>query len=307
MNELYTKYGITDFNFEDDNFILRNKAGVEKIGDLCGEIRELHFKPTFSIFCRPDAVSEPLFADLRDAGMTLVYLGLESVHSPDLEFFHKGLTVSQIYEALDTLISLGYSLEVGDGLRVKIGFIAWHPLTTLMSLRDAVNFIRRYALPPKIIRRKLLLYSGIPIKSQIRQLGLLDTTSVNGWRYKDEWLVHLEQAIDDYIQLTVCRPYRDRIRTVEKALRRYRHADVPEGLIHLQQQMDQLCLTFVEDLLDSVDGRSPDRIADFVEEFSASRKRGFKEFIDNYAVDEQIVEGFALAGLPESAVDAFRK
>jgi len=84
---------------------------------------------------------------------------VESVHESDLQFFHKGLALSDIYRAIDTLISLGYSAEVGADLRLKIGFIPWHPLTTVQSLRDAVSFVKRYNMPPKLLRRRLLLES----------------------------------------------------------------------------------------------------------------------------------------------------
>ncbi len=305
---LHQQYGITTFNFEDDNFIVRNKPGIAKVHELCRQIKELDYDIEFSIFCRPDAVRKELFADLRDAGMNIVYLGLESVHEGDLDFFHKGVKISQIHESLDTLIDLGYSLEVNDGRRVKIGFIAWHPLTTLASLKDAVAFVRKYRLPPKILRRKLLLYSGIPIKQQIRDLGLLAPDTVNGWNYQVSWLEPLERAVESYIQLTVSRPYRDRIRTVTKAIDKYvTDTETPAELVAHQQEMDEMCLRFVEELLDEAEKWSGDDVEKRTAMFSRRKQREFEAYIHDHDIETQIEAGFALAGLPTVAADPFRQ
>ena len=166
---LHERYGLTEFDFEDDNFIIKNQRGFQKIRDLCDGLRKLPFQISFSIFCRADVIQPELFTDLREAGLRTIFLGLESVHEPHLEFFHKGLRLRDIDLALRTLISLGYTPDVDQRLRVKVGFIAWHPLTTVDSLRDSVRFIREFAMPPKLLRRKLLLYSASRSRSRSRR------------------------------------------------------------------------------------------------------------------------------------------
>jgi len=76
IRQLHDRYGISVFNFEDDNFIVRSRSGVAKIRQLCAAIRELPFDITFSIFCRADAVEEGLFQGLKRAGLKTIYLGV---------------------------------------------------------------------------------------------------------------------------------------------------------------------------------------------------------------------------------------
>lgn len=307
IREVHVRYGVSDFNFEDDNFIIKNKRGVEKIHALCDALQALPFKIRFTIFCRADVVEADLFAHLRDAGMTIVYLGLESVYEPDLEFFHKGLKLRVIWNALDTLMSVGYGLEVNDGLRVKLGFIAWHPLTSYESLRASIDFVSQYNLPPKLLRRKLLLYSGIPIKHQIRELGLLDPDSVAGWKYQYPELRHLENAVETFVQLIVSKPYRDRVRTIEKALVNYSHEPVPPIYVRLQQEMDDQCIRFVRGLVDHVQGLPQRLVAGEVASFLGEWQSSFRRYIRENEVSDLIEAGFAEARIPLTAGDLFRQ
>lgn len=307
IRALHDRFGVTEFNFEDDNFIIKNKRGFEKIRALCDAIHELPFPITFSIFCRADVVDHDLFADLRDAGMNIAFLGLESVHEADLEFFHKGMKLATIFNALGILRDLGYGLEVNEGLRVKLGFIAWHPLTTYASLRDALDFVEEYQLPPKLLRRRLALYSGIPIKHQIRELGLLDPGSIKGWRFQQPGLEYLEDAVENYINLTVGKPYRDRVRTVCKALQKYAHTDAPDYLVELQRDMDRMSLHFLRELLDVAERTSSADLQVAVAEFLAERRADFFAWIKEHDLDRLLDEGFALAGVPPNAPDIFRQ
>ena len=307
IRSLNDRFGVTEFNFEDDNFIIRNKRGFEKIRALCDAILTLPFEITFSIFCRADVVERELFSDLRDAGMNIVFLGLESVHEADLEFFHKGMKLATIFNALDVLRDLGFGLEVNEGRRVKLGFIAWHPLTTYASLHDALDFVEEYQLPPKLLRRRLALYSGIPIKHQIRELGLLDPESMKGWHFRDPNLEYLENAVESYINLTVGKPYRDRIRTVCKALRKYAHTEAPDDLVELQCEMDRMSLRFVRELLDMAERIPSADIPAAVGDLLSERRDDFFAWIRDQDIDRRLDEGFVLAGVPADAPDIFRQ
>lgn len=300
---LHEHYGVSEFNFEDDNFIVKNKAGLNKIHDLCDKIITLPFKVWFTFFCRADVVREDLFQHLREAGLTGVYFGLESVYPGDLDFFHKGLSVDQMLAALDTLERVGFSAHVGADLRVMLGYITWHPLTSFASLRASSSFIRRYQAPPKLLRRKLRVYAGTEVIEDVARLGLLDGEHPDGWRFLNQAVQGLDKMIDELFQRVNQR--RDMLRTLEKA-----------GMAH-GYQLDTSEYTRHRCHLDGFLCDQFDRIVNAAEAAGAQSSL-VREALDNadaelaaYMADNEVLEsiraGYETCGFAINATDLFRK
>lgn len=300
---LHEEYGTTVFNFEDDNFIVKNKAGFEKIHDLCDEIMRLPFKISFAFFCRADVVQEKLFEHLRQAGLAGIYFGLESVYEGDLDFFHKGLSINQMFAALDTLEKVGFSPRVGADRRVMLGYITWHPLTSFESLRASSAFIRRYQAPPKLLRRKLRVYTGTEVIRDVARLGLLDGDHPDGWRFQNPALQGLDEMINKLFA-TVNRR-RDMLRTLEKAASAHGYElDIATYTQHRGYLDAFLCDQFerIVDAAEPEGARSP-----LVVMALARANAELEEYMSAYGVIDAIKTGYRTCGFETAAVDLFRK
>jgi anaerobic magnesium-protoporphyrin IX monomethyl ester cyclase len=72
---------------------------------------ELPGKVIWKMNCR--AVDRELFIRMREAGLYLVYMGLESGSEQGLETLHKQITVEQNYRAVNLLKDIGLMFEYG--------------------------------------------------------------------------------------------------------------------------------------------------------------------------------------------------
>lgn len=308
IRHLHERYGVTEFNFEDDNLIGPGPGGQAKVSRLAEAIAGLGFPITFTLFCRPDAVERDLFRRLDAVGLRGVYLGVESVHEPDLAFFGKALTRKQVLEALDVLTELGFSARVGAERRIMLGYITWHPLSSLPQLRASLDFVRRYQAPPKLLRRSLRLYTGVRLKARLEELGLLDPSRPSGWRYRDPRLSGMEEAVDRYFKAV--NRVRDRARTVEKAVERYgRGGPAAARLPEVRRELDRKCFDFFEQACAIVEGcgtegAEADKVlAAWRDECLATLEKELETAGVRTLIDAALAE----VGLPPAAEDLFRK
>lgn len=303
---LHDKYGITDFNFEDDNFIIKNRSGIQKLHSLCDAIQQLDFNISFTLFCRTDAVEKGLFSHLKAAGLKGIYLGVESIYESDLEFFHKGCKLVKIREALDTLLKLGYSPEVGSPLRVMIGYITWHPLSTFPQLRASARFLRNYKMPPKLLRRSLGLYTGVPIRDQIDEMGLLDEESEDGWIFRNRQLRTLQVLVNDYFRAV--NDIRDKIRTLEKAIDRYDRKDILLlGLNGIRTELDAECFNYFDELINVGEENMGGNLCEAVERFDKKKRAELSTYLEETDARRKINDVLAMLELPPNSHDIFRK
>jgi radical SAM superfamily enzyme YgiQ (UPF0313 family) len=302
---LHYGHGIDHFNFEDDNFIINSKQGREKLLDLCGGISRLPFKITFTFFCRADSVSKELFTELKNVGLTGIYFGIESVHPGDLEFFHKGLKIETIFKALDTLLAIGFSASVDARLRIMLGYITWHPLTTIQSLRDSLAFLRKYEAPPKILRRKLRPYTGTEIIGQIISLGLLNSDNIDGWDFREAGFNSLYEQTNKYIQK--CQYLRDKLRTVEKTVRSKGLSleEVPEITGH-RKGIDRGILDFFEGVLDEA-SKPGFLLNGAIREYTDAKVREFNDKMAALGVLDLVQRGYKTYGIEDKVHDLYRK
>ena len=121
----------------------------------------------WKINCRADAVDRDLFIKMRDAGLYLVYMGLESGSEEGLETLHKQISVEQNLRAVNLLKSIGLMWEYG--------FMLLDPSSTFESVRANLAFLRTIladgCLPVTFCR--MLPYDGTPIKDALVRSGRL--------------------------------------------------------------------------------------------------------------------------------------
>jgi len=169
MRMLHEERGITIFLFQDDDFPLFGTVWRRWANEFVDELHRsgLPGKVIWKMNCRADAVDRELFIKMRDAGLYLVYMGLESGSEEGLETLHKQITVAQNLKAVETLKSIGLMFEYG--------FMLLDPSSTFESVRENLNFLRTIladgCLPVTFCR--MLPYDGTPIKDELVRTGRL--------------------------------------------------------------------------------------------------------------------------------------
>ncbi|HZY92541.1 MAG TPA: radical SAM protein [Thermoplasmata archaeon] len=155
------------FLFQDDDFPLFGPAWRRWTDELLGELHgsKLPERTIWKINCRADSVESTLFARLKEAGLYMVYMGLESGTEEGLETLNKGTTVEENLRAVSILKSLG--------IRFDFGFMLLDPSSTFDSVRSNVRFLRQIVgdgTNPAIFCR-MLPYDGTPIKKTLESTG----------------------------------------------------------------------------------------------------------------------------------------
>lgn len=169
MKGLYEEHGVSIFLFQDDDFPVGGRFGQRWIGQFVEALRAegLYGRILWKISCRADEVTPALFAELRKAGLYLVYLGLESGTAAGLEVLNKRLGVEDNLRAVETLQALDLGLA--------FGFMLFEPASTFDSILANVGFLRHIVgdgRTPAVFGR-MLPYAGTPIEHALTREGRL--------------------------------------------------------------------------------------------------------------------------------------
>jgi len=274
MLELEQRHGARIFLFQDDDFPLWGRAGRKWVDELADRMHEtgLAARAVWKISCRAEYVEPELFAKLRDAGLFLVYMGIESGVESGLEILHKQMTVEQNLAAVRTLKQLG--------IWFSYGFMAFDPSSTFASVRQNIAFLREivgdgYAAATFC---RMLPYGGTPIRDRLAMEGRLrgDVTHPD--------YDFLDPRLNEYYRL------------LRRAARVWIHDD---GLSHeLNWAWDEL--ETIRRLLPAADGmaayrtalaaltaESNEQLFRLVEDSSAAFERGDRSLLDPAAAQGQ--------------------
>ena len=175
MRDLLDQTGATVILFQDDDFPLFGPAWHRWTRSLLEEIRaqDLVGNMLWKVNCRADAADPELLAEMRDAGLYMVYMGLESGSEKSLETLHKQTTVAQNEAAVATMKELGILFD--------FGFMMLDPSSTFESIVDNVAFLRRIVGDGSAAAEfcRMVPYDGTPIKDQLAAEGRLRGDVVN--------------------------------------------------------------------------------------------------------------------------------
>jgi radical SAM superfamily enzyme YgiQ (UPF0313 family) len=121
----------------------------------------------WKISCRAEYVEYELFRKLRDAGLFLVYMGLESGTEQGLKVLNKEMSVEQNLAAVRTLKELE--------LNVSYGFMLFDPSSTFESVRENLVFLKNVTGDGRAAATfsRMLPYGGTPIRDALRSEGRL--------------------------------------------------------------------------------------------------------------------------------------
>jgi len=201
MRALHDENGVSIFLFQDDDFPVWGRFGRRWIAQFLEALQAggLWGRVIWKISCRSDEVEPELFARMRDAGLYVVYLGIESGTEVGLQTLNKRLTVEDNLRAVTVLGELG--------LAFTYGFMLFDPSSTFDSVRENVAFLRRITADGTVpvVFCRMLPYAGTPIEERLAKEGRL-RGSVDNPDYDfvdarlNPYFEALNECVSDWIQ-----------------------------------------------------------------------------------------------------------
>ena len=138
-------------------------------GDLVDELHAsgLSRRVIWKINCRADAVDADIMIRMRDAGLYLVYMGLQSGTEEGLRTLNKEISVEQNLMAVQLLKELG--------MRFGYGYMLLDPSSSFESVFANLCFLRQIVGDGSAAATfcKMLPYDGTPIKDALTASGRL--------------------------------------------------------------------------------------------------------------------------------------
>jgi anaerobic magnesium-protoporphyrin IX monomethyl ester cyclase len=169
MLQLHRDFGVRVFLFQDDDFPLWGKPGRRWADEL---VERLHGSgladhTIWKISCRAEYVEAELFSKLREAGLFLVYMGIESGVEAGLTVLHKQMTIRDNLDAVRTLKEVG--------ILFSYGFMLFDPSSSFESVRQNINFLRQIVGDGSTAANfcRMLPYGGTPIRDLLQREGRL--------------------------------------------------------------------------------------------------------------------------------------
>ena len=163
IEELHNADNASIFLFQDDDFVLPGKKGLEWINSFVEllKTKKLGEKILWKISCRSDEVNYELFKKMKEVGLVSVYLGIESGIDHELEIMNKQLNVKDHIEAVKILKILDLPFEYG--------FMLFNPYSTFETIQNNVEFLKEICGDGSapIVFCKMVPYAGTAIEQRL--------------------------------------------------------------------------------------------------------------------------------------------
>jgi radical SAM superfamily enzyme YgiQ (UPF0313 family) len=162
MAYLYHELGVRIFNFHDDNFFFPDEhKSIQRFQDLKKYIDKQKIgRIALQIKARPDSISEPIVAALKNIGLFRVFLGVESNAVAGLKTLGRGITRECNYQALDILKR--------NNIHTTYNLLMFDPEMTPDDFSDNIAMIESYPSVPLNFGR-VEVYSGTPLEQRLRK------------------------------------------------------------------------------------------------------------------------------------------
>lgn len=182
MRRIVEEYGIHRIVFDDASFE-DSIDGLKRIEEIANLIIQEDIKVTFEVFFRASIyfrLSEDLLNKLQKAGLSSVFIGIESFNEKELRLFNKHVSVSDNDRAI--------SVFRKKGINVQIGFINFTPYSTVDTLRANVNLLDKHSMVNTyLLTNNLRAYKGTDLYERLKNEGLLcskNELDYYGYRYE---------------------------------------------------------------------------------------------------------------------------
>ena len=137
IDQLQRRFGAQAFNFVDEDFLGPPRLAIGRARAFASEVRRRGLRLCFSIQVRPDSLSETAIDALIEAGLTYVFMGLESDQPEDFRRWGRPWTENP----------WRFVTRLRDrGAMVNVGVLLFHPDATLEGIRHFGEALYRFGL-----------------------------------------------------------------------------------------------------------------------------------------------------------------
>jgi len=180
----FRTYDFIDSTFEDPD---GGRIGKARIAEIAQGLLDRKLDIYYNCCMRAEnwsAEDEGLLSLLVDSGLEKVNVGIESGTPWELKLWDKLATVEDNIRIIKLLRT--------HGIYLAMGFIQFHPYSTVDSLKSNARFLRDYAGHNlRRLTERLEIYPGTVIVGKMQQEGLLEddyfeTLNPYGYKFKDE-------------------------------------------------------------------------------------------------------------------------
>jgi anaerobic magnesium-protoporphyrin IX monomethyl ester cyclase len=162
MEELAVTYHVDTIEFLDDNFLLDRSRALS----IAQEIRSRELDIPFVASSRVTGVDHHVLSELKQAGLSTIYYGVESGSARTLQLMNKRITLSEAEQAV--------RIAKDCDIRVLTSFILGYPGETLEDMDATIRFAIH--LDPDYAQFTILTpYPGTPIFQELREKNFLST------------------------------------------------------------------------------------------------------------------------------------
>lgn len=188
MELLHQEMGCSVFMFQDDDFPVPRSERDPWSREFCARLADngLHEKILWKINCRPDEVSRESFSHMKEHGLFLVYLGIESGTDKGLKLMDKRITPEENLSAVQIIKDLDIVYDYG--------FMLFEPMSTFDSIAANISFLDKLCGDGSspITFCKMLPYAGTRIEKKLKaENRLLGPVGFETYNFLDERLDHL--------------------------------------------------------------------------------------------------------------------
>ncbi len=162
LKTLHNIYGVNYFHFADELSIVSKKQVLE----FTKAIKDNELSIMYRMDCRVDLFDEDIAKALKDSGCVFLNIGFESTDQAVLDLLDKRVTVEQNIKAAE--------IAKRHGIGLGLNFIWGLPGDSEKSLRDNVEFIKRYNQYEQIRTiRPVTPFPGSPLYYEAVRRGIL--------------------------------------------------------------------------------------------------------------------------------------
>ena len=166
MKDLYFRYGIRIFNFQDDNFFLPDpEKALARFVELRDQLLSAGVRDiAIAVKARPDSINRPALSVLNDLGVFRVFLGVENASERALANLNRKCTRENIENALTILNDVD--------VHIAYNLLMFEPDTSLDDILTNLRFMERHMDNPFNFCRAEA-YAGTGLERKLRKDGIL--------------------------------------------------------------------------------------------------------------------------------------
>ncbi|HID17512.1 TPA: radical SAM protein [Candidatus Bathyarchaeota archaeon] len=161
IEESLERYKTRNVEFMDDTFTLDRRRVLE----FCEEVKRRGLDISWGCSSRVDTITKETMEKMKEAGCSIIFIGVESASQKTLDLIGKGVTVDKAVKVVE------WAKEVG--IEVLASFVIGFPWETVEDMKRTINFAKK--LRPDFVEFSVATpYPGTPLYEWAKKNGFLE-------------------------------------------------------------------------------------------------------------------------------------